>query len=247
MTNVTKLLDGSWFAAVLCLVLSAALIGLFSSDSGANAATPTFDRASAQVAGTADLASASSAAVPIRTLPGDITATSSVANAVGSSNPLSAFPGSPTRAVNVLADSLLPLYGSLSTSDSVGLLTAGRGENGPNVKGIRLGNLLWADAAHHNAAAIENVSGDTVQIIDPYVPAVLAGRGSVLDYDNLFGASTAPTYEAWYQAIATTALSNSAFLVLGIVALFAATFVAMWTSDGFSATNDRAARAFGAG
>ena len=246
MTKVTKLLGGNWFAAALGLVLIAAFTGMFNFDGGANAAAPTFDRASAHVTGTSDLAPASSAAVPIRPLPGDIYATNT-ASAAGSSNLLTALPASPTRAVNVLADSLLPLYGSLSTSDSVGLLTAGRGENGPNVKGIRLGNLLWADAAHHNAAAIENVSGDTVQIIDPYVPAVLAGRGSVLDYDNLFGASTAPTYEAWYQAIATTALSNSAFLVLGIVALFAATFVAMWTSDGFSATNDRAARAFGAG
>ncbi len=72
-------------------------------------------------------------------------------------------------------------------------------------------------------------------------------RFDVASYDNDAGASLGTTYEAWYQTHVDTALSNSAFLVIGLVALFAATFVAMWTSDGFSATNHRAARAFGAG
>lgn len=72
-------------------------------------------------------------------------------------------------------------------------------------------------------------------------------RFDVASYDNDAGASLGTTHEAWYQTHVDTALSNSAFLVIGLVAFFAATAVAMGNSGGFSATNHRAALAFGAG
>jgi len=252
MTKVLKLLGGGWLAAVLGIVLFAAFSGLLNYDSGTTAATPNFDRASAHVTG-ADLAPASLAnnTNPIRYLPGDITATSRVANTAGPSNPLEALPINLTRAVDALAGSLSPFYDSHTPGEVSAAVDAKGTINNDNMFLNALARDMTSNTVNVSRVPatdlVANVSGDTVQIIDPYVPAVLAGRGSVLDYDNLFGASTAPTHEAWYQAISTTALSNSAFLVLGLVALFAAAFVAMWTSDGFVATNHRAVRAIGAG
>lgn len=134
MTKVTKLLGGS-FVAVLGIVLLAAFAGLFNFDSGTTAATPNFDRASAHVIGAADLAPASLAAAPTHYLPGDINATSRIASAAGPSNPLNALPVSLTRAVDSLAGSLSPFYGSLSPGLSVSSLPMASDANDPNVKG----------------------------------------------------------------------------------------------------------------
>ena len=230
MTKVTKLLGGNWFAAALGLVLIAAFTGMFNFDGGANAAAPTFDRASAHVTGTSDLAPASSAAVPIRPLPGDIYATNT-ASAAGSSNLLTALPASLVSALNtygtipssafdpnapsIAVSSLQQVDDTMpktTTGRDIGLLdrlsaymkiasinvSAAVATNSANNVDFLIGEGD-GQSTNHYAAAIENVSGDTVQIIDPYVPAVLAGRASVLDNDNMFGttvgsgATTAPT------------------------------------------------------
>lgn len=291
MTKVTKLLGGGWLAAVLSIVLVAALIGLFNSDGGANAATPTFDRASARLIGSADLAPASSAAVPIRTLPGDIYATNT-ASAAGSSNPLNALPASLVSALNT--------YGTIPSSafdpNAPSIAVSSLPQVGSSVLRATTGvSIDFLNDDGGRTSAIERTSGDTVQLIDSFVPASRPTRSdSVLGKDNLFGstvgsgATSAPddqlsmvnpasmasisvsmksqpwtkvanndnnlgaslgtTHEAWYQThVDTTALSSPAFLVIGLVALFAATCVLMVTSSGFSATNQRAARALGAG
>lgn len=135
MTKVLKLLGGGLLAAILGIALSAAAFGLFSNDNGTSIAAPTFDRASAHVSlGAADLAPASSAAVPIRYLPGDINATSLTAYDADTSNPLNAFPVGLARAVDSLTAASLPFYDSLSPGASD--LPTASGANDPNAKGI---------------------------------------------------------------------------------------------------------------
>lgn len=150
-------------AAVLGIVLFAAF-SPFGNESGPTSAAPSIDRvATTHVSfGAADLAPASSAAVPIRYLPGDINATSLAANDADMSNPLNAFPVSLTRAVDSLTAASLPFYGSLSPGASVSSLPMASDANGPNVKGINNDTMFLNALARYMTINTINVSREPV-------------------------------------------------------------------------------------
>lgn len=56
----------------------------------------------------------------------------------------------------------------------------------PSAKGIRFGNLSWADTVDRYTAAVQHARGDSVQISEPFIPAVAAGGGLVLNNDNMY-------------------------------------------------------------